>query len=143
MVDKIFFIEGKPDEIFNVGFRPALMGKAAELGLKSAATNIQDEKENKVQVLVSGSANIIKSYYQFINKNDIRVKRQESKKPSYSITQLEEYNGPNIDWSGYQLSLMSEHMYKGFHEANERLISIEKKLKPQYKKRIKSAKKRA
>src|ERR687897_2369282 len=137
MADKIFFIEGKPDEIFNVGFRPALMGKAAELGLKSAATNIQNEKENKVQVLVSGSANIINSYYQRINKNDIRVKRQESK-PTFRITQLEEYNGPNIDWSGYQLSLMSEQMYKGFHEANERLVSIEKKLKPPYKKRVKS-----
>jgi acylphosphatase len=141
MADKIFFIEGKPDEIFNVGFRPALMGKAAELGLKSAATNIQNEKENKVQVLVSGSANIINSYYQRINKNDIRVKRQESK-PTFRITQLEEYNGPNIDWSGYQLSLMSEQMYKGFHEANERLVSIEKKLKPPYKKRVKSGKKR-
>jgi acylphosphatase len=141
MADKIFFIEGKPNEIFNVGFRPALMGKAAEMGLKSAATNIQDENENKVQVLVSGSANIINSYYQFINNNDIRVKRPESK-PTYHITQLEEYSGPNIDWSGYQLSMMSEQIYKGFHEANIRLTSIEDKLKPANK-RVKSARKRS
>lgn len=141
MVDKIFFVEGKRDEIFNVGFRPALMGKAAEYGLKSAASNIQYDKENKVQVLVSGSANIINSFYQYINNNDIRVKPRGE--VTYRITQLEEYDGPNIDWNGYQLSFMSEQMYKGFHEANQRLTSIESKLNPSNRSRVKSAKKRS
>jgi len=51
-VDNIFFIKGKPDEIFDVGFRPAIMGKAAEVGLKSAATNVRDEKNPRVQVFL-------------------------------------------------------------------------------------------
>ena len=72
-------------------------------------------------------SNIINSFYQYINKNDIRVKKQDSS-PTYHITQLQEYDGPNIDWNGYQLSFMSEQMYKGFHEANVRLTSIEKNL---------------
>lgn len=129
------------DEIFNVGFRPALMGKAAEYGLKFAASNIQDEKDEKVQVLVSGSSNIINSFYQFVTNNDVRVKKRGAS-PTYRMTELEEYDGPNIDWNGYQLSFMSEQMYKGFHEANIRLTSIEDKLKPANN-RVKSAKKRS
>lgn len=124
----------KPDEIFNMGFRPALMGQAAELDLKSVVTNIQEENENKIQVLIRGSANIINSYDQFINNNDIWVKKQASK-PKYHITQLEEYNRPDTDWNGYQLSLMLEQIYKGLHQANVRvrLTSIEAKLTPEKK----------
>lgn len=94
-----------------------------------------------MQVLVSGSTNIINSFYQHINNNDIRVKKR-SVSPTYHISELEENNGPNIDWNDYQLSFMSEQMYKGFHEANIRLTSIEDKLKPANK-RMKSAKKRS
>ncbi len=96
--------------------------------LTSAASNIRDKNQNKVQVLVSGNSNIISSIYRLITNNDIRGKKQDSK-PTYHITQLEEYDGPNIDWNGYQLSFISEQKYKGFHEANVHLISIEKNLK--------------
>ena len=54
---------------------------------------------------------------------------QQDSKPTYHITQLEEYDRPNIDWNGYQLSFLSEQMYKGFHEVNVHLISMEKSLK--------------
>jgi len=49
------------------------------------------------------------------------------------VGDLEEYSGPNIDWSGYQMSAMFEQMYKGFNEANERLSSIEFMLNPKNK----------
>ncbi|MGA9153755.1 MAG: acylphosphatase [Candidatus Nitrosopolaris sp.] len=131
----IFFIEGTTKEIFGVGFRPAIMGSAAEIGLKSAVSNIPDK--NKVQVLVSGSHNMITSFHQQIKNNDIRIKTNH--KPKYNVTDAQEYEGPNIDWNGYQLSMMAEQMYKGFLEANKRLGSIESKLTK--KKPIKSAKK--
>jgi hypothetical protein len=44
MMDVIFYIEGKHKEIFGVRFRPAIMGNAAELGLKSPVSNIPDKK---------------------------------------------------------------------------------------------------
>jgi len=140
MVDMIFFIEGKPKEIFNVGFRPAIMGSAAEMGLKSAANNMPDE--NKVQVLVSGNHNMITSFHQQIKTVDIRIKADNNTtvKPRYIVTDTQEYNGPNIDWNGYQLSMMTEQMSKGFVEANRRLRSIEDKL-PRSDKPVKSAKK--
>ncbi|NAL77324.1 acylphosphatase [Nitrososphaera sp. AFS] len=136
MVDMIFFIEGKPADIFGVGFRPAIMGSAAERGLKSAVSNMPDK--NRVQVLVSGNSSMITSFHQEISNNDIRVKK--TAQPSYKVTTPEEYDGPNIDWNGYQLALMSEQMYKGFLEANKRLGSIESKLTQ--KKPVKSARTR-
>jgi acylphosphatase len=63
LADKIFFIEGKPEEIFGVGFRPTLIGRAAEMGLKSAATNMPDKKNPGVQVLVSGSFDTITTFH--------------------------------------------------------------------------------
>jgi acylphosphatase len=145
MVDMIFFIEGEPKEIFKVGFRPAIMGSAAERGLKSAANNMPDE--NKVQVLVSGNHNMITSFHKQIKSVDIRIKADNNTavKPRYRVTDTEEYNGPNIDWNGYQLSMMTEQMSKGFVEANRRLGSIESKLSSfgsRPKKPVKSAKRR-
>jgi len=127
MADMIFYIQGKEDDIFNKGSRPALMGTAAELGLKSAASNVRDKAKPRVQVLASGSYDVITSFHQYVNDNDIRVKKSEGQ---YKVGDLQEYNGPNIDWSGYQMSAMFEQMYKGFNEANERLSSIETKLEP-------------
>lgn len=124
MVDMIFFVEGEPKEIFNVGFRPAIMGKAAEMGLKSAAINKPDE--NKVQVLVSGSHNMITSFYQEIKTHDIRIKKDIQ--PTYKVTNLDEYNGVNIDWNGYQLSLMTEQMSKGFFQTNQLLTTLTERL---------------
>jgi acylphosphatase len=130
MTDMIFYIEGETEDIFNKGFRPALMGTAAELGLKSAASNIRDKTKPRVQVLASGSYDVITSFHQYIKDNDIRVKKT---KGHYEVGDLEEYSGPNIDWSGYQMSAMFEQMYKGFNEANERLSSIEYMLNPKNK----------
>lgn len=121
----IFYIKGAPDDIFNKGFRPALMGTAAELGLKSAASNIRDKTNPRVQVIASGSSDVITSFHQYVKENDIRVKKSQGQ---YTVGDLQEYSGPNIDWSGYQMSAMFEQMYKGFNEANERLSSIESKL---------------
>jgi acylphosphatase len=111
VVDKVFFIEGKQQEIFVVGFRPAIMERAAEMGLKSEAMDLPDEKNPKVQVLVSGSHHIITAFYNEIKNKDIRIMpfaKNESEKIQYTVTNIKEYNGPNIDWSGYQSSLMTE-----------------------------------
>jgi acylphosphatase len=126
MVDMIFHIKGKPDEIFGVGFRPAIMGKAAEVGLKSAATNVRDEKNPKVQVLVSGSSDTITRFHREIKNNDIRI--MTVKKPTYTVTDPEGYVGPNIDWEGYQLSMMTEQMLKGFTQANETLSEMSRQI---------------
>jgi hypothetical protein len=48
--------------------------------------------------------------------------------------------GPNIDWSGYQLSMMSEQMYNGFLAANKRLTPIESKNKDNNKDKTKKRK---
>ena len=69
-----------------VGFPPAIMRSAAEIGLKSAVSNIPDK--NKVQVLVSGSHNMITSFHQQIKNNDIRIKTNH--KPKYNVTDAED-----------------------------------------------------
>jgi acylphosphatase len=144
MVDMIFYIEDKPKDIFGVGFRPAIMGSAAERYLKSAAINIPDENP-RVEVLVNGSHNIISSFHDRIKTHDIRIKPTERnpKKIGYTVTDIKEYNGPNIDWNGYQLSLMTEQMSKGFAEANQLLTNMNKQISKMTKSppRIKSARK--
>ena len=62
------------------------MRSAAEIGLKSAVSNIPDK--NKVQVLVSGSHNMITSFHQQIKNNDIRIKTNH--KPKYNVTDAED-----------------------------------------------------
>jgi acylphosphatase len=131
VVDKVFFIEGKQKEIFGVGFRPAIMGKAAEMGLKSAATNMPNEKNPKVQVLVSGSSDIITSFHNEIKNKDLRIMpfaKNESEKVQYTVTNITEYDGPNIDWSGYQQSMMTEQMSKGFSLANQLLTTMNEQI---------------
>jgi hypothetical protein len=55
----------------------------------------------------------------------ILIKKAEK---SYTVTKLEEYDGPEIDWNRYEIRFTSKQMYKGFHEANMRFKSIESSL---------------
>ena len=79
MVDMIFYIEGKPKDIFGVGFRPAINGSASEIGLISAAINMPI----RVQVLLSSSNNVISTFYNQIKQNDIRIKPTEKRSIAY------------------------------------------------------------
>ena len=49
-------------------------------------------------------------------------------KTKYVVTELQEYDGPEMHWNRYQILFMSSQMSKGFHEANKRLTSIDTKL---------------
>ena len=62
-----------------------------------------------------------------IQKEDIRIKQATPK--TYSLTELREYRGPEIDWNRDELRFLSKQVYKGFLEANKRLSEIESRLK--------------
>ena len=48
---------------------------------------------------------------------------------TYSLSELSEYLGPEIDWNGDELRFLSKQVYKGFREANKCLSEIESRLK--------------
>lgn len=130
MVDKIFYIEGDSEQIFQVGLRPAVLGLAKRFSVKTDPINLEDEK--KVRVLASGSTSSIMAFRDYIAEHDIRIRKEG---PVYSVSGIEQYTGPKIDWNFVQLSSISEQMSKGFDVANialgganEKLSSIQDKL---------------
>lgn len=128
MVDMEFFITGK--KIFDVGFRPALVLLADEVGIKVHATNLRDE--NKIRVIASGSHQNVTAYHKSIRQNVFDSILSGS---TYTPTEMLEYNGPDIDWNGYntqfmsaQLSKTMSYSYKAFDEINQKLDKIYEKL---------------
>jgi hypothetical protein len=81
--------------------------------------------------LASGSSASVIAFRNYIEDHDIRIRKEGSK---YTVTKIENYRGPKIDWNFVHLSSISEQMSKGFEGANmalgttnEKLSSIENK----------------
>lgn len=146
MVDKIFYITSDKDDIFNVGFRPGLIALADEVGIKVHATNLH--KEKKIRVVASGSQDSIKIYHSLIKEKSVPI-IFEKNMLGYSPSKMVEYNGPDIDWYGYNIQFMSAqlsktmyHSNKVFKDINDKLNSIDKKLTTNKNKKIKNTRKR-
>jgi acylphosphatase len=125
MTTKVFHIEG--ENVKDVGMRPALLDKALDYDVSVHATN--HPNENRVKVIVNGDNESIDEFVEFIRNEDIRIKKADIQIKNtlkmYTLTRLEEYDGPEIDWERYEIRFMSRQMTKGFREAVERLSSIE------------------
>jgi acylphosphatase len=128
MVIRTFDIKG--DNVFDVGLRQGLTGYAGDYGLKAYIINVR--KEGKVRVVVSGELDNIECYHEEIKKLDVRIFEEDKK---YEVGELNEYEGPDIEWGGYLMAFMGGQMYKGFKKAsktledtNQELASIKKEL---------------
>ena len=128
MVTKVFYISGNKDQIFNVGFRPALIGTGGEHGVKIHASNLKNE--SKVRVILNGDSTDVAAFHEHVKATDIRVRGKsqsggsEQSKPNYTVGEISEYDGPEIDRNGYQLGFLSGQMYKGFAGAEQALNMI-------------------
>ena len=123
MVDKIFYIKGDNESIFNVGLRPGILGKAKRFHVKTDPVNIEEEK--KVRVVSSGTLQDVTAFHKYVKENDVRIKPIGA---LYEVTDLEVYKGPKIDWNYVGLSSISEQMDKGFHEAITGLQKIDRNI---------------
>ena len=123
MVIRTFEIKG--EDVFDVGLRQGLRGYAGDYDLKAYIINVR--KEKKVRVIASGELDNIECYHEEIKKKkDIRIFKKDSQ---YEIGGLTEYEGPDIDWDGYQMAFIGGQMYKGFGVAGQKLEGIENNLK--------------
>lgn len=52
----------------------------------------------------------------------------EDERSKYHPTKMEEYNGPDIDWHGYNLQFMSAQLSKTMYFSNEALKGVNAKL---------------
>lgn len=125
MVEKKFYIEGEPADIFNVGFRPFLVAHGSEYGIRIHASNLR--KQNKVRVIANGEVESIEAFYDDIKKTDGRMLKSKSE-ARYTFTDIEDYDGPEIDWNSYNLQFMSEQLTKGMIAANSILIDTKKEV---------------
>lgn len=132
MVDKEFYITGEKKDIFNVGFRPALIALGDEIGIKVHATNVR--KDNKIRVVASGSQDSIIMFYDMIKEKQVsRMFSDESSQ--YEPTNLNDYNGLDIDWNSYnqqfiaaQLSKTMIHSVEIFNKLSKRIDEIYEKV---------------
>ncbi len=120
MVIRVFDIKG--DSVFDVGLRQGLTGYSGDYGLKAYITNVR--KEGKVRVIVNGEFDNIECYHEEIKK-DIRIFKEGSK---YEVGDLNEYEGPDIDWAGYMMAFIGGQMYKGFGRAGKTLEATNNEL---------------
>ena len=134
MVDMEFYISGKKEDIFNVGFRPGLIQLADEVGVKVHATNMR--KDEKLRVIASGSHQNVTAFHESINEKLVPT-IFASKSPEYIASDMGEYGGPDIDWNSYNLQFMSAQLSKTmlysskeFNNISEKLDKIYQKLSP-------------
>jgi hypothetical protein len=137
MVDKIFFIKGKPKEIFDVGFRPALRNGGSQEGIRVHATNMTKDKQ--VRVITSGNFDSIEVFYNGIKDKTLPV--LEGNPMKYTVTHLDDYDGVDINWDSYNLDFMSEQLSKSivyydkfFNNINTKLDTIHDDTKKNHKK---------
>ena len=131
MVDMIFYITGDKNDIFDVGFRPGLISLADEVGIKVHATNLR--KENKIRVVASGSHDTIIGYHDSIKQNLVpRLFGNEM--PQYTPTDLEEYNGLDIDWNSHNQQFIAAQLSKTMFYSSEVFNKLNKRLDEIYEK---------
>jgi hypothetical protein len=104
MVDRIFYIKGHSETIFDTGLRDGLLAKAKRFHVKIDTANI--EEEQKVQVLVSGNSEDVTGVHEYLKENAGRL----NPGVMYEVTDLEVYKGQKIDWNYVGLSYISERM---------------------------------
>ena len=121
MVDKLFYIEG--DKIFDVGLRFSLVSLGGRFNVKVQAVN--EEEKNRVRVVTSGSSQSVMNFYKHVESNDIRFFKDGTK---YSMTEMEKYNGPTVDYVNYINSLNIEQVGKMLYTAGNKLPAIETKI---------------
>jgi acylphosphatase len=109
-----------------VGFRPAIVGKASEYGIKVHASNLR--RQGRVRVIASGESESIQEFYEFSKTNDLRILQNKST-PEYTFTEIKDYDGPDIDWNGYNLQFMSEQLTKGMMSASFLLTNTNSQLR--------------
>jgi acylphosphatase len=112
------------ENVVDVGIRPGLINKSVDYNVSIRASNLPD---NIVRVIIDGDSDSINEFLDVIRREDIRIKQTTPK--TYSITELREYHGPEIDWNRDELRFLSKQVYKGFREANKRLSEIESRLR--------------
>jgi acylphosphatase len=129
MVDKIFYIKG--ENIFNIGFRPALKSAGSQVGIKVHATNIHTDKQ--VRIIASGVYDSVMAFYNQVKDNDLRLFQDQP--PKYDVTDIQDYKGVDIDWNGYNTEYISEQLSnsiifynKFFEHITKKLDSIENKI---------------
>ncbi|HYA84812.1 MAG TPA: hypothetical protein VEH06_15385 [Candidatus Bathyarchaeia archaeon] len=122
MVTREFDIVG--ENVVDVGMLPGLINKSVDYNVSVRASNLPD---NKVRVIIDGDSDSINEFLDVIQKEDIRIRQITPK--TYSLTELREYHGPEIDWTRDEIRFLSKQVYKGFREANKRLSEIESRLK--------------
>jgi acylphosphatase len=81
---------------------------ADEVGIKAHATNLTNKKQ--VRVVASGNYSNVLSFHKDVRNKDLRMFRD--KPPSYSVTTLKDYEGPDIDWTSYNQQFMSAQLAK-------------------------------
>lgn len=123
MVDTEFYISGK--KIFDVGFRPGLVALADEVGVKVHATNLR--REEKVRVITSGSQENIDYYFESIQKHLVPTVLSTDQS-DYMPLDKKEYNGPEIDWYGYNMQFMSAQLSKTMSFSSMQFTNINQKL---------------
>ena len=125
MATKLFDISGQ--NVIDVGMRPALLAKGLDHDVSVHATNIA--AENRVRVIVNGDIESIDEFVNDVKNDDVRIKKSTT---PYNVSNLTEYDGPDIDWNRYEIRFMTRQMTKGFRIANERLEVIETVLRDTY-----------
>lgn len=101
---------------------------ADEVGIKAHATNLTNEKQ--VRVVASGNYSNVLSFHKDVRNKDLRMFRD--KPPSYSVTTLKDYEGPDIDWTSYNQQFMSAQLAKSvgfFSYLDEKLDAMHNDVK--------------
>ena len=121
----IFYITSDNNDIFDVGFRPGLISLANEVGIKVHATNLR--KEKKIRVVASGSHESIISYHDIIKEKQVPT-LAINENSQYKPTDLEEYNGLDIDWNSFNQQFMAAQLSKTMIYSSEVFNKISKRL---------------
>ena len=130
MVDKEFYITGDNKDIFDVGFRPALMVLGDEVGIKVHATNLRQDK--RIRVVASGSHDSIITFYNMIKEKQVSTMFNESSQ--YEPTNLNDYDGLDIDWNSSNQQFIAAQLSKTMVHSSEVLNKISKRLDEIYEK---------
>ena len=77
--------------------------------MKAHASNLKDK--NQVRVVASGSSSSVQTYYTNVVNKQLPPTFGE-KPPRYSVGKMMDYDGPDIDWSGFNQQFMSTQLAK-------------------------------